>query len=302
MYIDQQVLLRFLKVNILCLKSCFISLHNPLFPGSEHETSVEVTRRNLIKIKESFAKLLKDVAEKLKSKELDLEVFRFFVVALFPPGRCIPQSSKVIEIFEAVTMNGLWSYWHYTPVERIVAEYAPNDDEMKGLLDKYRKELSGYKAMTKIADAIELYEIDEFADPSRRLTVAFDPAYLQRLSVKLKTRVTEKTLEYVDELWVSLAEYFLLPSLSVLLERIRSGCIEVSWLVPPHFAFQITSNLHENSSFLQSKGITKVLLDGNCVYDEAQDEEYKQVRSLSCLTLYHYSNLSACSNFVYCLL
>ena len=236
-----------------------------------------MTRRNLIKIKESFAKLLKDVAEKLKSKQLDLEVFRFFVVALFPPGECIPQSSKVIEIFEAVTRHRLWNYWHYTPVEKIVAEYAPNDDEMKGLLDKYRKELSGYKATTKIADAIELYEIDELADPSRRLTVAYDQAYLQRLSLKLKTRVTEKSLEYVDDLWISLAEYFLLPSLSALLEKIRRGCIEVSWLIPPHFAFQIIANLQENSSFLQSKGIIKVLLDGNCVYDGAQDEEYKQV-------------------------
>lgn len=236
-----------------------------------------MTRRNLIKIQQSFAKLLKDVAENLKGKELDLEVFRFFVVALFPPGRCIPQSSKVVEIFEAVTTNGLWSYWHYTPVEKIVAEYAPNDDEMKCLLDKYKKELSGYRAMTKIADVIERHKIDEFADPSRRLTVAYDPAYLQRLTVKLKTRVTEKSLEYVDELWVSLAEYFLLPSLSVLLEKIRSGCIEVSWLIPPHFAFQIIGNLHENSAFLESKGISKVLLDGNCFYDEAQDEEYKQV-------------------------
>lgn len=236
-----------------------------------------MTRQNLIKIQQSFAKLLKAVAENLKSKELDLEVFRFFVVALFPPGRCIPQSSKVVEIFEAVTANELWSYWHYTPVEKIVAEYAPNDDEMKSLLDKYKKELSGYKAMTKIADVIKLYKIDEFADPSRRLTVAHDPAYLQRLSLKLKTRVTDKSLEYVDELWVSLAEYFLLPSLSVLLENIRSGCIEVSWLIPPLFASQIIGNLHENSAFLESKGIVKVLLDGNCFYDGAQDEEYKQV-------------------------
>ena len=236
-----------------------------------------MTRQNLIKIQQSFAKLLKAVAENLKSKELDLEVFRFFVVALFPPGRCIPQSSKVVEIFEAVTTNGLWSYWHYTPVEKIVAEYAPNDDEMKGLLDKYKKELSGYKVMTKIADVIELYKIDEFADPSRRLTVAYDPAYLQRLSLKLKTRVTDKSLEYVDELWISLAEYFLLPSLSVLLENIRSGCIEVSWLIPPLFASQIIGNLHENSAFLETKGIVRVLLDGNCFYDGAQDEEYKQV-------------------------
>ena len=243
------------------------------------ETSIEVSRRNLVKIKESFATLLKDVAGKLKTKELDLEIFHFFMVALFPPGTCIP-SSNIVKIFEAITSNGLWSYWHYTPVEKIVAEYAPKDDEMKGWLDKYKKELSGYKATTKIADAIELYSIDEFEDdPSRRLTMTYDPDYLQRLSLKLKTRVTEKSLDYVDDLWVSLAEYFLLPSLSVLLDKIQRGCIEVSWLIPPHYVFQIIGNLQENSSFLQSKGIVKVLLDGDCVYDGARDEEYKRVRS-----------------------
>ena len=250
------------------------------------ETSIEVSRRNLVKIKESFATLLKDVAGKLKTKELDLEMFHFFMVALFPPGMCIPQSSKVIEIFEAVTRNGLWSYWHYTPVEKIVAEYAPKDDEMKGWLDKYKKQLSGYKATTKIADAIKLYSIDELEeiDPSQRLTVTYDPAYLRQLSLKLNTRVTEKSLEYIDDLWVSLAEYFLLPSLSVLLDKIQSGCIEVSWLIPPHYAFQIIGNLQENSSYLQLKGIIKVLLDGDCIYDVAQNEECKQVHVYNSIT------------------
>ena len=242
-----------------------------------------------MKIKESFAKLLKDVAGKLKTKELDLEMFHFFMVALFPPGTCIP-SSNIIKIFEAITRHGLWSYWHYTPVEKIVAEYAPNDDEMKGWLDKYKKELSGYKATTKIADAIELYSIDEFeVDPSRRLTVANDPDYLRQLSFKLKTLVTEKSLVYVDELWVSLAEYFLLPLLSALLDKIQSGCIEVSWLIPPHYVFQIISNLQENSSYLQSKGIVKVILDGDCIYDGVQEEECKRVcssnRVLLCTTV-----------------
>ena len=235
----------------------------------------------MVKIKESFAKLLKDVAVKLKTKELDFEAFHFFIVALFPPGKCIPQSENVIKIFEAVTQNGLWSYWHYTPVENIIKEYAPSDDEMKSWIYNYRKDLSGYKATTKIADAMEIYSnsIEEFeeTDQTRQPAVTCDSAYLRQLSVKLRTRVTEKTLVYIDDLWLSLAEYFLLPSLSVLLDKIQRGCVEVSWLIPPHYVFQIVGNLQENAAFLQSKGIVKVLLDDECVYDEAQEEEFRQV-------------------------
>ena len=242
-----------------------------------------MTRRNLVKIKDSFATLLKDVAVKLKTKELDLEAFRFFIVALFPPGKCIPQSTNIITIFEAVTQNELWSYWHYTPVEKIVMEYAPHDDEMKGWLDNYKKELSGYKATTKIADVIELYSIDEEANPGKPLSLKYDGEYLHQLTMKLKTPVSEKTLLYVDDLWLSLAEYFLLPSLSVLLDSIKKGCVEVSWLVPPHLVFQIIGNLRENSMLLQSKGIVKMLLDGECAYDGAQDDEFRQVQMILCL-------------------
>ena len=89
--------------------------------------------------------------------------------------------------------------------------------------------------------------------------------------------MTEKSLEYVDKLWLSLAEYFLLPSLSALLDNIQRGCVEVSWLIPPHLGFQIVDNLQRNSSFLQSEEIVKVLLDGECVYDRAQEQEFRQV-------------------------
>ena len=245
-----------------------------------------MARRSLTQIKQSFATLVTKVAVKLRSKELDLEVFRFFIVNLFPPGRCIPHSTNIITIFEAITENGLWSYWHYVPVEDITKEYAPGDDEVRDWMDKYRKQLSNYKAATSVANAIKLYssDIEEFEEGDRSClpASAYDPAYLRRLTVKLKSRVTGKNLEYIDNLWVSMAEFFLLPSLSALLENIRKGCLEVSWLIPPHFVFQIIGNLQENAVFLKSREIIKVLVDGDCVYDE----ESVQVMSLATLVDY----------------
>ena len=219
---------------------------------------------------------------KLRSKELDLELFRLFIVGMFSPGKCIPHSTNIITIFEAITENELWSYWHYTPVENIVEEYAPNDDEIRSWFDSYKKELSGYKATTKIADAIEMYRDcirdREKGDRSRPLPAVRDPAYLEELTVKLDTPVAEKTLEYVHDLWISMAEHFLLPSLSALLDNIKTGCLEVSWLIPPHYLFQIVGNLQDNVAFLRSREIVRVLHNGECVYDGAQDDEIRQVR------------------------
>ena len=260
-----------------------------LYTVAEPEASIEVARRSLTQIKQSFATLLKKVAVKLRSKELDLEVFRFFIVNLFPPGKCIPHSTNIITIFEAITENELWNFWHYSPVEKIVKEFAPNDENMRELIDTYKKELSGYRAATSIAEAIEVYSScirdHEKGDRSHPLPARQDPAYLERLTVKLKTPVADKTLEYVHDLWISLAEYFLLPSLSALLDNIQKGCLEVSWLIPPHHLFQIVGNLQDNVSFLRSKDITRVLHAGVCVYDGDQEDEIRKVSTIVVLLL-----------------
>ena len=257
--------------------------------GTARKPSVEVSLRSQNKIQESFATLVTKVAVKLRSKELDLEVFRFFIVNLFPPGRCIPHSTNIITIFEAITENELWNFWHYSPVEKIIKEFAPSDENMSGLISTYKEELCGYRAATSIAEAIEVYSScirdHEKGDRSRPLPARQDPAYLERLTVKLKTPVAEKTLEYVHDLWISIAEYFLLPSLSVLLDNIHEGCLEVSWLIPPHYLFQIVGNLQDNASFLRSKDIMRVLHAGVCVYDGDQDDVFRKVGVCMCFAI-----------------
>ena len=84
-------------------------------------------------------------------------------------------------------------------------------------------------------------------------------------------------MEYVDNLWLSLAEYFLLPALSALLDNIKHGCIEVSWLIPPHFMFQVIENLQRNTDFFKSKDIVEVFAEGECVYNGAHLDEQKKV-------------------------
>ena len=91
--------------------------------------------------------------------------------------------------------------------------------------------------------------------------------------------MTGKTLEYIDKLWLSLAELFVLPALSALLDNIKRGCIEVSWLIPPaHFISisQIRDNLQKNASFLKAKNIIEVFIDDESIYN-AQEDEVKQV-------------------------
>ena len=95
------------------------------------------------------------------------------------------------------------------------------------------------------------------------------------VTVKLKSRVTEKSLDYIDQFWRSIADHFLLPSLSALLDSIREGCVEVTWLVPTLSALQIQANIQDSTQFLEKLQVIRVIMEGEILYDEEGLEEVR---------------------------
>lgn len=242
----------------------------------------EVAKENQARIKGSFATLVRRVTAKLEGRNIDLSAFHIYILTLFQPGYFIAGCASISETFVSITRNRLWDFLHYTPIEQIVKEFGDEDPELSDIVKKYRAELAGYKAMTKITEHIKLCRnSEEIADPDECLYLArYDRKYCRRLSVKLQVPVTDKSLDYIDQLWRSIAEYFCVPSLSVLLDTVRDGCIEVTWCVPTLSAMQIETNILDSKEFLQSLNVTRVMLDKELLYDESlyeHDEELDQV-------------------------
>jgi len=98
---------------------------------------------------------------------VDIEEFRLFVVAFFPPGDCIPQPpTNLTKVFEAITHHGLWDSLHYSPLVWIVRNFGASDPEMKAWIENYKKDLKAYTIVASIEDCIDS-DLDACADQSK---------------------------------------------------------------------------------------------------------------------------------------
>jgi len=212
--------------------------------------------------------------QKLNRKKLDVRQFRLFIIARFPPGVFVPNTTDVVEIFEAITSNGLWSYLNYQPLEDVVLQFGADDKEMRKWVKEYKADLVGYMACTQLVNYIHIVEPDISFDesdteqPTIPKQAKRDHRYYRELSVQLKVKMTKKSLSYIDDIWSSVSQFFLLPPLSALLDRICEGSITVVWLVPTCTVPQFLKRIHQARNFFQQHSIASFVLDGHCLYDE----------------------------------
>ena len=243
----------------------------------EDNDTVGIARKNRHRIDAMFATLLMNVCKKLSKKSLNIEDLRMFLTAYFCTSECIPRSSNIDEMFEAVTRHKLWDYWNYYPLEEIVQEFAADDQEIKSWIETYKRDLKSYKATTKLIDHIadsDSSYVNESPSEEEQLEqpAKYDQQYYQRLSIKLKTKVTDHTLEYIDNLWGKISDLYDLPPRVVILDSIHKGCVSTVWLIPSYLAPKILSAAPHSGDFYRRHEITRVEFDGKCFYQEEEED------------------------------
>lgn len=229
-----------------------------------------VVRENLNTIRRKFAKLVVTVSRLLQRKNVDVNSVRLFLCSrleLDSSPDCIPKSQVLGEIFEAISRNGLWDYNNYTPIEDVIDIYGEEDGELLGHLEAYEKDLAGFLLTTKIVDYMR-YSADADKQPTVENPVVHNPDYYHSLSVKLRVNVTDESLSYLKNLWKKIAKFFLLPSLSVLLDSIVGGSLTVTWRVPSSFIRKIKAQLYRSSSLFRRLGITVIYDEEKILYSE----------------------------------
>lgn len=252
------------------------------------DQSGELAKENLEKIKSCFASLINKVSSKLSSMNIDMREFRPFIANLFPPGDFITDATTIAEVFNTLTRKGLWSHSYYRTFESVYKEFGQGDEELRKWISNYKSELAGFKATTKIIDYIDLCNDEEnIADPDDSITqyIEYDRKYCRRLAFKLKKQITEKSLEYVDEFWRSLADLFVIPSLPFLLESIREGCTEITWLISSSVSFELKSALTTYKDILalfEHYEVLQVTLDDSIIIN---NKVKTMIGSLLCISI-----------------
>ena len=217
-------------------------------------------------IKRHFSKLLADVRKALQSHSVDMAELLEYMKHFFKVDECFANVSNISDTFTAVSINGLWSYLHYSPLEKLTKRFLENDAESKKLMTEYKSQLTGYQLTTKLIDYIKEKNLqgDEDTDQLTQFTVEHYKKI--KVVIQLDRKVSDLSLMYVQELWSSFAEEFNIPSLTAIVHHIAPGSLEITWCVPPHEAELI----RPRARFSRKHKITAIAIDDRVIYDEKQ--------------------------------
>ena len=224
-----------------------------------------------------FANFQTKVYEKLQKKRVDIKTFQLFVMNQFPPGDCIPQQPTGLqEIFGAITRHGLWNYFHYSPLVRIIQRFAANDTEMKGWVESYEKDLKAYQLATTVEHYIDadlgIADPHSDLDTADALPAKYDSRYCT--PVEWKTKFMDHSLQYFADVWKAFSSHYLMPDSppTALLNRVRKGCFVVTWLIPSGLSLSLIERIKKDTDFLRQRRILKVTVGDKCVYEKITKE------------------------------
>ena len=224
-------------------------------------------RSNEEEIKAIFSSLLLSVQFTLEA-ESSVDSVRQFLISFF---KCdFPKTMDIQELFAAVTLNDLWNYQHCSPLERLARHLLPSDQGLQDLIKAYKASLSGFYLATKLIDYIKYRELsaDDSDEECDQPFPKLDTKQYKKIKVvlQLDRKISNLSLDYVQNLWLSFAEEYEIPSLTAVIDRIVAGSLEVTWRVPQHIADAILPR----SKFFRSHGIVLVFIDDVILYDEKQ--------------------------------
>ena len=85
-----------------------------------------------------------------------------------------------------------------------------------------------------------------------------------------KTNFIDHSLEYLTEVWELFSSHYLMPDSppTALLNRIRRGSFEVTWLIPSGLIPPFIKQVEANAEFFQQLCILKVTVGKECIYEE----------------------------------
>ena len=255
------------------------SIKTPLISSTE-----AVEEWNIRMIKGKFSKLVTKSRKSLLNREIDVEEVQTFLIIMYSSPNSRDGSDMVITvvesaeslnaIFRALTKYGLWDYINYYLLQSIIKEFASDDNELNGMMKQYQQDLTGYTLTLRIKEYLDvthcLHPTFTTGDSETSADMIIPPQQkhelFKKLSVKIDANVTDHTLNYVIDLWQSLAVQFALPQPAMILHNIAEGSIGITWLIPANLVEYVTRMAQKTSSVFAEKHILRVMLEEQCIY------------------------------------
>ena len=184
------------------------------YSQSDIETPADVlTRENFFKINLKFSSLVSKTSDQLQ-KKVDISILQCYIITAFSINHEgtiaeFKAAGDVASLFDLLIRHGLLSYKNYHFLTAIINEFVPD-----------------YKNDYEITTNIECYLAadTDLVDPN--------PELFSSLKITVPTKLSERSLKYIEELWESLLEVFKLAPYQLLWKRILGGSIDIIWCFP----------------------------------------------------------------------
>ncbi len=230
--------------------------------------------------------LISAICKKLESCDVSVSEVRDIICRYLDNSRKVISRTRhckrIFDFFRLVSnkpkhnSKPVINYQDYDLIRRLISDVEVDKDckdKMKLLLCEYISELNGYNLTQELAPQLPYHlnqEYPESMSESESVSPKYTASFCEDLRRKLKicVKITNESLQYVQELWSKIREEFSIPSLTALLYKIAYGSLIISWLIQPSWACCILRKIFTSTEFFQAHLIVKVIIDDICVYDE----------------------------------
>ena len=223
-----------------------------------------LTKKNILKIDAKFAMLVLHTSRKMEEK-MSVDEFILFCKQLSLTEHLPNDVASYQGIFSYFKNAGIWSYENYHLLETIIENFVP---EISESMQEYQKDYEGFKVATQLK-----HYIDALVELPR---VKPDPALFARLETKIEVRISDRSLQYIDQLWKSLSHHFCLKSYELVLENMTPGSLTITWCFPRHETSQVKAMATSSSEFFSKHNIVEVSIDSQLIF-QAEKTSHTEV-------------------------
>ena len=167
------------------------------------------------------------------------------------------------KIDPAMTFDDLWAklsnYWNFLNfdlLKHIVDIYG--SEELKQKMKSYEHHLQSFRKATKVCDFISCWPVQGEAPPRTEL---------REFVAKMKHDWDDCTLEDLETLMGVITRKFFFPRFSFWLQKIKRGCIAITWLIPAPSVEPLQEVIKTTSShFFMEHKIDSITIDRKVCY------------------------------------
>ena len=203
-------------------KQCSLVTTSDAITDEDREAMILTNQKQ---IKYCFALLVDRLRNALKFSGIEADdVNRYLKDMKAVDPNC--QGSELETVFDCLQSSHLWSYDQFGLIESINKRFlgASSQSIKQHILD-YKGKFNGYLALKKIIHSdyfVVADDSDDIKDPAK-IIAKYGTRERHKLKVKLELggrKLSEVSLLYMAELWESLREEYMLPSLTAQIDYI----------------------------------------------------------------------------------